>query len=162
MRMLPILLLAMACKKAAPPTMWVEPLPPIEAPQLEPLPAPSVEDCKDPANLKPGAPAPYVDDDGRATCRAQVVPPVTIAELMDAELARDFWADRAAVERGGREADRVYADQRYIVVATERDDAVRQVRVQRVAIVVAVVGGLLTGVGLTLGVLKAVDTIQAQ
>lgn len=156
-----LLVLLVGCKRSAPPSMWTEPVPTMEEPPVAALPPPSAEDCPDPAHTTPGEPSPYTDAAGRSTCRAQVVPPATIAELLEDQLQADFWKGRAVILQAGRESDRVYADERYRVVVEERDAAVKQVRVQRVAIVAGIVGGLLVGGGLTMGIMKLATRVVA-
>ena len=142
-----LLFLLLGCGPKQHSPLFPEPLPVMVAPQLEPLPGPEVDDCPAAVALNPGEALPeayYLD--GRAQCRATVLAPSTVPELLrDGEL-RAYWQDRAVICHDNRERDRAYADAKYVLAQADLDYRTRGQMLLEVAVVAGVPAALIVGI----------------
>jgi hypothetical protein len=155
-----VLLLAIACKHAPPPTLYPVALPAMTAPERFEA-AREGDECPGPASLIPGTVPPYVQltEAGLpvASCRGLVVDDAEHAELLaDVEVGR-YWRDTALACSAGREADRVYGQGVYDTAWNSWGETELEVRRLRAAVPLIAIGGTVAGAGLTLAILKAVE-----
>lgn len=129
------------CATRTPPHLWPDPVPPHPSPTPVEW-TPALDACPRSEPLLPGQPAPYVVD-GRATCRAVILPEARLAQLLEAEADAQLWRGVAGVCQDGRERDRRHAQVAFDgawIVATDSSAQLRAARLSAVIGVVATAG----------------------
>ena len=154
-----MLIVLAACHHAPGPVLYPVPQPPLLEPDR--LDAHRAGDeCPAPAAYLPGELPPYIrlDESGPVvTCRGLVVDDADYAELRaDADLA-PYWRERAQICSEGRAEDRFYAQGLHDTCWASWQETATEARRLRLAVPLAVVGGIILGSGMTLGVLRAVE-----
>lgn len=145
---LALVLALVGCAPKAPPKVFVTELPPLEEPELGAPAEPTQDAAPVAAAMKPGQPAPYVEEAGGrclATHRAQVVPEDQVADLLQDQARATFWEDRARIDRDGRVLDRAYCETVAVPLHEENTALRKENRVLRWAAPVALTVGILVG-----------------
>lgn len=147
MRVAALLLLA-GCAPKALPSIYPDPAPAAELPEL-PEPAPVANPCPRAAGLVAGAVPPFVDEAGLATCNATLVPPSDLQELLAADVLGEWGVRQLAICNAGRARDRAHGDVEWSACQDARRAAARDAAAQRV------IGAGLFVVGVGIGVAAA-------
>lgn len=145
-----ITLLLLACGARTPAPLYPLPLAsPPEPPPRAVYQAPA-DACPTEASYVPSRPAPWIDEQGHPTCRAHVVPSAQVIDLVQDADDADHWHDLALSCHSYRAIDRAYAEQVVGSCRADRRATELELSVQRTIVPVALVGGVLFGVGVGL------------
>lgn len=129
-----------------PAPLFPDPLPAMELPTTEPLPAPQGDDCPMAMPWVPGDLAPFTDDSGAATCRGVLLPQSRAVEALQHQDRAEYFEARATICHRYRQTDREYAESVYLRAWEDGRAWKREGDVLRLAVPAAAIVGVIVGV----------------